>query len=62
MTSYFYFIYLFAMSLGFWDLSSLTRDQTQAPGSASTDYWTIRELPVDDTLVEEPYRLMYVCS
>lgn len=58
MTYYFYFIYLFAMSLGFWDLSSLTSDQTQAPGSESTDY--IRELPVDDTLVEEPYRLMNV--
>ena len=50
------------MSIGFWDLSSLTRDQTQAPGSASTDYWAIRELPVDDTLVEEPYRLMNVWS
>ena len=50
------------MSLGFGDLSSLTRDQTQAPGSESTGYWTTRELPVDDTLVEDPYRLMNVWS
>ena len=37
-----------SLSCSMWDLSSLTKDQTQAPalGAQSLSHWTTRELPI----------------
>ena len=47
-SNYWEFFYFLATSAGMWDLSSLTRDQTNTPnlGSATLNHWTAKEVPI----------------